>query len=426
MQHLLYLLALSGAAVQLARGAVILKRADEGYTETLSDATIELVKQRLAESAHGSWENGTRAQALLEYDYPMLSVFYNPAIPIVPGYIPTESNTIAQYTIANKPADSLMFVQDLSAGDPASLGVSILLANHTLDVNYTSAVNQQNDYLLRVAPRTEDGALSHRVRDVQLWSDFLAMVPPYLAYYGALTKNDGYLQAAYDQCRLYRQYLQNGTALFRHILLPGDVAEDLGYWATGNAWAAWGMSRVLVTMMHTQTYSDQMESQKQDLQGWIVETLKASYASIDSNTGLLPNYLGEQSFPEASSTALMASVSYRMAQLGLDTSTLADADMARHAVFALVDNTTGWLGSVVDPLDWTSQGQESSEGQSFTLLLAAAYRDYNNATVQTAPPNGGGGGGGGGGSSAAGHSRDMHGIVIVLLAAAAATCISLV
>ena len=41
------------------------------------------------------------------------------------------------------------------------------------------------------------------------------------------------------------------------------------------------MSRVLVTMMHTQTYSDQMESQKQDLQGWIVETLKASYASID-------------------------------------------------------------------------------------------------------------------------------------------------
>jgi hypothetical protein len=123
-------------------------------------------------------------------------VFYNPAIPIVPGYIPTESNTIAQYTIANKPADSLMFVQDLSAGDPASLGVSILLANHTLDVNYTSAVNQQNDYLLRVAPRTEDGALSHRVRDVQLWSDFLAMVPPYLAYYGALTKNDGYLQAA--------------------------------------------------------------------------------------------------------------------------------------------------------------------------------------------------------------------------------------
>ena len=69
-----------------------------------------------------------------------------------------------------------MFCADRSAGDPASLGISILLANHTLgDVDYMSAVMEQNEWLLRVAPRTDDGAISQRVADVQLWSDFLAM-----------------------------------------------------------------------------------------------------------------------------------------------------------------------------------------------------------------------------------------------------------
>lgn len=107
---------------------------------------------------------------------PIHSVFYNPAIPIVPGHVPEETNTIAQFTMANRPADTMMFCADLSAGDPASLGISILLANHTLEgVDYMQAVEQQNRYLLQVAPRTDDGAISQRVRGVQLWSDFLSM-----------------------------------------------------------------------------------------------------------------------------------------------------------------------------------------------------------------------------------------------------------
>lgn len=122
-----------------------------------------------------SWENGTRAQALLEYDWPMLAVFYNPAVPIVSGHVPEESNAIAQYTITNRPVGTMMFCEDGSAGDPASLGISVLLANHTLDVDYMSAVNDENEYLFVHAPRTSDGAISHRVSEVQLWSDFVAM-----------------------------------------------------------------------------------------------------------------------------------------------------------------------------------------------------------------------------------------------------------
>lgn len=163
------------------------------------------------------------------------------------------------------------------------------------------------------------------------------------------------------------------------------------------------MLRVLVTMMHSE-YRAAMESQKQDLQNWIVEILQASYPHtnvsdsilvssatlvhrscrllprLQTTTGLLPNYLGEDTFSEAASTALMASVSYRMGQLGLDTSTIANAHAARKAVFGAVDPATGWLTSVVNPRDWSAQGEESAEGQSFTLLLAAAYRDYVNTT----------------------------------------------
>jgi len=63
---------------------------------------------------------------------------------------------------------------DGSAGDPASIGISILLANWTGQTNgngtnFASAVRDQLDFLLNVAPRTPDGAISHRVSIVQLW-----------------------------------------------------------------------------------------------------------------------------------------------------------------------------------------------------------------------------------------------------------------
>jgi hypothetical protein len=78
-----------------------------------------------------------------------------------------------------------------------------------------------------------------------------------------------------DQCRLYRNYLNNGTGLYQHIVL-GASGQDYGYWSTGNGWVAWGMLRVLGTMMHSE-YRSAMDQQKQDLQDWIVEILQASY-----------------------------------------------------------------------------------------------------------------------------------------------------
>lgn len=65
-------------------------------------------------------------------------------------------------------------MEDAAAGDPASIGVAVLLANWTglggLDgLDYAGAATSQLEYLFEVVPRTSDGAISHRVAQVQLW-----------------------------------------------------------------------------------------------------------------------------------------------------------------------------------------------------------------------------------------------------------------
>ena len=58
------------------------------------------------------------------------------------------------------------------------------------------------------------------------------MVPPFLAYYGVLTQNQTLVQAAYDQCRLYREYLVDDDAggMWKHIAMG---RADNGHWTTG-------------------------------------------------------------------------------------------------------------------------------------------------------------------------------------------------
>jgi hypothetical protein len=42
-------------------------------------------------------------------------------------------------------------------------------------------------------------------------------------------------------------------------------------------------------------------------------------------------------------------------------------------------NSSGYLTQVVNPLDFTSQGTQSPEGQSFIVMAYAAYNDWDNA-----------------------------------------------
>jgi hypothetical protein len=132
-----------------------------------------------------SWELGTRAQALLELSVPSFSVL-TPNIPLPP---PTSLNssldnsladvyTIAQNTVAALPSPPSngtgqpLTLGDGSSGDPASIGVAVLIANWTNlgGEDYATAATAQIQYLFGPAvPKTQDGAISHRVSELQLW-----------------------------------------------------------------------------------------------------------------------------------------------------------------------------------------------------------------------------------------------------------------
>jgi rhamnogalacturonyl hydrolase YesR len=157
-----------------------------------------------------------------------------------------------------------------------------LLRNWTLHddqgASFSTAAEQQLDFLLHVAPRAPNGAISHREDQVQLWADFIYMAPPFIAYYGALKGGSAglaLLQMAYDQVRSYREVLFDADVnLWRHIAL--GEGTDPTHWATGNAWAAAGILRVLATI-HQSGAANWMSSQQDDLVNWVREILDGAW-----------------------------------------------------------------------------------------------------------------------------------------------------
>ncbi|KAF8916804.1 glycoside hydrolase family 105 protein [Mucidula mucida] len=318
----------------------------------LSSRTLALVKENMIQAVNSrctSWELGTATEALLEYEWPALSVFNTSAFP-PPRTLSASSNAsdvlgIAYQVVSAKSSDSLTLMQNTAVGDPASLGVAVLLANWT---RTNPSDNQQLDYLLNVAPRTSTGAISHRSDETQLWADFVYMAPPFIAYYGSLEGGSGeisLIQTAYDQISLYRDVLRDDSGLWQHILLGSW--SDTTHWGTGNAWAAAGMLRVLMTMNHT-TQGYQFIEQSANLTTWINEILESAWQYQAAN-GTLLNVLDDySSFADSSSTAMMAAVTWLATK------------HRRSYTF-----TTA-----------TVEGGYSPEGQAFVVLLDAAHRDW--------------------------------------------------
>lgn len=219
------------------------------WSQSLTNDQLNGVKARLAEGAKQSWELGTRAEALTESETPSYSVLNDTSLPPSTHAGPDSLSdvfAIAKSVVANRSTSNgniqgpQPFMKDGAAGDPASIGVAVLLANWTGrssedGVDYAGAAKDQLDYLLTQVPRTSDGAISHRVSAVQLWSDFVYMAPPFLAYYGVLSGNQSLVEEAYNQVKLYRQYLLDSSAggLWKHIVMGSGT--DPGHWSTGDS-----------------------------------------------------------------------------------------------------------------------------------------------------------------------------------------------
>lgn len=87
------------------------------------------------------------------------------------------------------------------------------------------------------------------------------MVPPLLAYSGVLSDNSTLLREAYNQCKLYRQYLKakNSNAV-QHVVL--GRWHDRGVWNTGNGWFAAGNHKLFFSPVSLFDETDQKFSQE--------------------------------------------------------------------------------------------------------------------------------------------------------------------
>ena len=137
------------------------------------------------------------------------------------------------------------------------------------------------------------------------------MVPPFLAYYGVTTRNRTLVEEAYNQIKLYRNYLRDpNSSMWRHVLL-GASENDEGFWSTGtfkiavhscrrampvghlmntsfglslgNGWAAAGMLRVLATMRQSE-YANTFKNEQKDLSSWVQEIHAGVYKHLVSVT----------------------------------------------------------------------------------------------------------------------------------------------
>ncbi|ORY09815.1 hypothetical protein BCR34DRAFT_486633 [Clohesyomyces aquaticus] len=351
---------------------------------------LDKIVQVAKELAKHSWEYGAVSQALVEV--------YNPEISLFADTIDFKTH---RESGVFKEAKGLVYAKQFirldqqtlvdgegSAGDPASLGIAALLLSQS-DSSYQAPIERQVDALLKSTPKYENGAISHRENVAELWSDFTYMALPFLAFRALLQDDVTSMHAVMKQCNLQRQVLQEPTSrLWQHII--GPEKEDRGLWSTGNGWAAAGLTRVLAVAkaFHHKAFADaSLDIEVRALEGAISDIIKGAVASADRTSGVLRNYLGDDSwFGEMAGTVAIASVIFRMAVVALSRVSPDQLEWALKIRQMVLDKVRcdGRVSPVVNPMNWHDRVPKSasSECQAFTLHMIAAHRDWKDETLR--------------------------------------------
>lgn len=356
---------------------------------------INAARHQAEQLSTHSWELGTAAEAIAELVDSQKTVFGR--VPFPDDKIPPQlwhmDQSLTWVHQKIRTDSQTLYDDDFSVSDPAALGVAATLLGARYK-EYTAAATKQKDYLLNEAPKYINGAISHRKEVAELWSDAVSMVPPFLAYFGVATNDIGLIKTAFRQIQLYRDVLSINRGpkkgLWKHIVGPSEMADE-GCWSTGNAWAAYGMVRTRATISAWRPSSELMTGEKEKLDQWIGEILDGAMNTDDDESGLLRNYLGDDSwFGETSGTSLLAATAYRMAVLRPKTfgqpKYLTWADRKRDAVIGRVDDE-GFAHPAVNPLKHDSKEpfEYSPEGASFLMMMGAAWRDCVCAEICNQP-----------------------------------------
>lgn len=312
------------------------------------DPLVDRVRIAMLSMQRMAWEQGTAAQAILEWgDDDLVVLMAKEAVLRV-----TEDGRLGQIN------------DNHGVTDPASNGEAVLRAARlTGDPGLKSGAERMLAYLIDRAPRTKDGTLHHIDDKPQVWIDSMYMAPPFLAVAGRPDE-------AMKQVEGFRKLLWNGgSKLFHHIW--DDAMGDFGrkaFWGVGNGWAAAGMTRVLRALPAS------MAPERARLAGHIKDVVDGCLARLRPD-GFFHDILDDpRSFVETNLSQIMAYTIYRGLTDGrFDETYRARAERMREAARSKVDRL-GLVRDVCGSPTFEAPGT-ATEGQAFFILMEAARRD---------------------------------------------------
>jgi unsaturated rhamnogalacturonyl hydrolase len=225
----------------------------------------------------------------------------------------------------------------------ASIGFPMLeLYERTKDARYLEAAELQAQAILR-APRTRDGGISCRLESKELWVDFIYLAFPFLARYGRLTKNSGYIDEAFKQYEVHARHLVDPfTGLSRHAWCetPNHFPQST-LWARGNGWlvcAAVDLLDIAADHPRAKYLADTCRI--------ALEAMK----SLQDRSGFLRHILDDPfSKYEASSTVMFAYAAAKAAERGIAAPGMVEAALKAWNAVALSVQDDGAIPGVAVP-----------------------------------------------------------------------------
>ena len=119
----------------------------------------------------------------------------------------------------------------------------------TGDQEYLAIIRRQADYLMKEAPRLDNGAIIHSDPYVkfgrQMWADTIFMAGLFLAYMGELEGKQEYIEEAMNQLKIHIDVLQDQDGMLYHGWDETSGTHIGCKWGRANAWVSAGVMEML-------------------------------------------------------------------------------------------------------------------------------------------------------------------------------------
>ena len=317
-----------------------------------TDAMVDKVKKAMLAMQRYSWEQNVAGQALWESGDREMAVL------------------LARASLINTTEDGRLAAIGGGATDPGMAGEMVWRAGQlTGDRQLQEAADNLLEYLLKRAPRAEDGTLYHVFGSPEVWSDSFYAAPPYLAVRGRFDE-------AIKQIEAFRKRLWDPQKkLLSHMWDEGGKKfKRRDFWGVGNGWAAAGITRVIRALP-----PDRGEDKKM-LVGYVKDIIDGCLA-FQRPDGLFHDIVDNpNSFVETNLGQMLGYSIYTGVAAGwLSADYISAADKMRQAARKKVDQY-GFVQGVCGAPRFDRPGV-AAEGQAFFILMESAARNYRTALV---------------------------------------------